>query len=488
MSMRRVVVVVCFVSVGCSRRALYAQPAPPRAPRPAWLKGQTHLHSGNSGDSHTAPDDVVRWYAARGYDFIVFTDHNVVTHPRPSPRPDMLVLPGVELTWNASSCGPPESPCNLHVNALFARDPGRDRAASPQPDDPQSRASIYGAEIATAATLGGVAQLNHPNYHYGADASLIARLARDGLRLVEFSNASDGCQNEGDASHPNTETLWNQVLSQGVDVWNVASDDAHHYDDADAARARGESVYTGDVGWVMVRASRDPASIRDAMQRGEFYASTGVRLDDIAATRDGLTVTVAGGSVARATTTFIVSPGRVLRTVTGAVATLPMGQIPADVTWVRATVDDGAGHRAWVQPLRVAREGATVRLRGPFGDEGAVVAPATPPTGAAPGAAGLSTGAVRAQWDTDSEAVDGRGAGRIAMSSVRTRSIFTLTYGTSAMTCLITGARCDGKWRGETGAGWFTLTFTDDGAAFTGRWGYDEDRANSGAFTGTRAP
>lgn len=361
MSMRSLLAPLLVVA--CARAE--AHPAPARV---AWLRGQTHVHSGNSGDSRTAPADVVRWYAARGYDFIVFTDHNVVTRPRPSPRPAMRVFAGAELTWNAATCGPPEAPCNLHVNALFVRDGGGDRPVSIAPRDPQSRASVYEAELALAAAEGGLAQLNHPNFRYGADAALIARLARRGLRLVEFSNASDGCQNEGDAAHPDTEALWNRVLSLGVDVWNVASDDAHHYDDAPAARARGEAVYTGDRGWVVVRAAPTAQGIRAAMERGEFYASTGVRLDAVAATGGTLAITVGGPAAARARTTFVVEPGRALRVVTGARATLAAAEIPPGAGWVRATVDDGAGHRAWVQPLRVVRDGAGARLRGPFGD------------------------------------------------------------------------------------------------------------------------
>ncbi|MDO9017921.1 MAG: hypothetical protein Q8S73_33320 [Deltaproteobacteria bacterium] len=348
-----------------------AHPTPARAPAaaPRWLKGQTHVHSGNSGDSRTDPADVVRWYAAHGFDFIVFTDHNVVTRPRPSPRPDMLVFPGVELTWNAPACGPPDAPCNLHVNALLVREPARDRAVSIAPRDPMARESIYEAEVAMALADGGIAQLNHPNFRYGANAALIARLARRGLRLVEFANMSSGCQNEGDATHPDTEALWNQVLCLGVDVWNVASDDAHHYADAAAVRARGGTADVGDVGWVMVRAAPSREGIRGALLRGEFYASTGVRLDAVDAARDALTVTVGGPAAARSVTAFIVEPGRTLRTVTGATASLPIAAIPPGVRWVRATVDDGAGHRAWVQPLRVVRNGLGAHLRGPFGRE-----------------------------------------------------------------------------------------------------------------------
>jgi hypothetical protein len=100
-------------------------PAGP-APEPGvrFLKGQLHLHSNRSGDSDTPPDDVVRWYAAHGYDFIVFTDHNRITAP-PSTS-SMLVIPGVELTQNSNRCTPAPPPgrkCLLHVNALFVRPP-----------------------------------------------------------------------------------------------------------------------------------------------------------------------------------------------------------------------------------------------------------------------------------------------------------------------------------------------------------------------------
>lgn len=356
--------------LGCSRPTSRA-PTPPSRPsvapvarvRPGWLKGQTHVHSDRSGDSHTDPAVVVRWYSEHHYDFIVFTDHNVVTRPPPSPRADMLVLPGAELTWNEPECGPPESPCNLHVNALFVNAPSSDQSLTIQPSDPAARASVYAAEITQAESLGGIAQLNHPNFRYGANAALITDFARRGLRLVEFSNASTGCQNEGDATHPDTEKLWNQVLSSHVDVWNVASDDAHHYDDATERMARGEEVYVGDRGWVMVRAERTPEALRAAMMRGEFYATTGVLIDDIEVSAEAITVTSSG---ANNTTTFIVEPGTTLRTVTGPRATLPLSALGAGVGWVRATVDDGHGHRAWVQPLRVTHEDRSARVRGPF--------------------------------------------------------------------------------------------------------------------------
>ena len=61
------------------RRAREPRVAVPSSPPPSFLKGQLHAHTGSSGDSATPPAEVVRWYAAHGYDFVVLTDHNVVT-------------------------------------------------------------------------------------------------------------------------------------------------------------------------------------------------------------------------------------------------------------------------------------------------------------------------------------------------------------------------------------------------------------------------
>lgn len=446
------------------------------APKAPWLKGQTHVHTNQSGDGHTPPEDVVSWYQRHGFGFIVFTDHNVVTRPRPSTRGEMLVFSGVELTWNARNCGPPESPCNLHVNSLFATEPPTDRSVTIRPNDELNRQSIYDAEIRLAAELGGVPQLNHPNYHWGADASLIARLAQSGVRLVEFSNASLGTQNEGDASHPSTEILWDRALSAGVDLWNIASDDAHHFDDAAERKAKGEEVYVGNRGWIMVRAARDRAAIQNAMLRGEFYASTGIELDDIVASDDSLDISI---TTQGARTTFIADPGVVVGTSTQSKARLLFSSVPGNASWVRAVIDDSQGHRAWVQPIRLSRAGGRITVSGPFSPRPAAlpaaIAPApTPPT-------------TEERWDTQSEAVEGRGYGDVTMRVEREGNRFTMHYGEGySMSCTRKGPICEGVWKGKTGGGWFTVTFAPDERSFSGRWGYDNDRTKSAKLTGQR--
>ena len=307
-----------------------------------YLKGQLHVHSNASGDSATPPAEVARWYAARHYDFIVLTDHERVTVG--VSVGDMLVLPGVELTQNLETCTPPPRPglnCLLHVNALLVTP----RARVPWPPViSNQRLDRYLRALDATRALGGIAQLNHPNFHYAADAALVRQLVDRGLLLMEVANQSADVNNTP-AGEPSTEAIWDEVLSGGGKLWGTATDDAHHYDDA-AARARaGEQVFVGDLGFVMVHAERNPAAIRDALVRGDFYSSSGVILDRLQRTADRLEVAVAGG--ARCRFRFIGPGGAVLQTSQGSSATL---SLRGRKGYVRVVVEDGA-RRAWTQPL-----------------------------------------------------------------------------------------------------------------------------------------
>ena len=333
--------------------ALLAAACAGREAGPRWLKGQTHVHSGNSGDSRTPPEEVARWYAARGYDFIVLTDHNRVTRLPPGPAGALLVLPGVELTQNLETCDPapePGLPCLLHVNALVLAEPRADHPPW-RPTGSPRRVDLYRSAIDEAHRLGGIAQINHPNLAFGAaDPALLAELARHGAALVEIANMAFDSLNQGDAAHPSVEALWDAALTQGVTLWGVASDDAHHYADAEAARARGEPVFTGDRGFVMVRARREAAAIRAALARGEFYSSTGVLLERAEAAGGALVVAVAAGSPGPHRFTFVGPGGKVLAEADGREARFELAAAPAP-GYVRAVVTDGTGRKAWVQPV-----------------------------------------------------------------------------------------------------------------------------------------
>src|SRR5262245_17968298 len=105
-----------LLAVGAAAAAV-AMIACRRAPV-EWLVGQTHCHTDRSEDSATPPDRVPAWYGAHGFDFIVVTDHNVVTTMPDAPAHRLLIFPGAELSHKLD--GVP-----LHVNALFV-DSSRD--------------------------------------------------------------------------------------------------------------------------------------------------------------------------------------------------------------------------------------------------------------------------------------------------------------------------------------------------------------------------
>ena len=167
-----------------------------------------------------------------------------------------------------------------------------------------------------------------------------------GLRFFEVANEAIDSNNEGDATHPSTEAIWDSVLGQGFELYGVATDDAHHYDDAARVRAEGGLAHVGDRGFVMVRAERDGDAIRSALERGDFYASNGLLLTDVRREGDVLRI----DAPEDVTVTFIGDGGRTLATGTGRSASIDLRA--AASSYVRARVLDARGRTAWIQPHR----------------------------------------------------------------------------------------------------------------------------------------
>jgi hypothetical protein len=196
--------------------------------------------------------------------------------------------------------------------------------------------------------MGAIAQLNHPNFHFGADASMLVGLARRGLALVEIANEAVDSTNEGDATHPSVEALWDEALTRGARVFGTATDDAHHYLDADEVRGRGETAYVGDRGFVMVRAEKTAAGIRAAIAAGDFYSSTGVLLDTVEMAREAIAIDVRGGGEETAFE-VIGQGGAVIARARG--ASLRFDPRTAPPGYVRVRIRDKEGRRAWTQPV-----------------------------------------------------------------------------------------------------------------------------------------
>ncbi len=314
--------------------------APPAQPE-EWLKGSTHVHAKPSGDSSTPLTDVIAWYEAHRYDFIVLTDHNRTSEVVQGSS--LIVIPGIELTHNPSNCIPPgdkSKKCRIHVNLLGVTGHVDGKLVWANRKT-QERLPKYDAALAVQKTLGGLAQVNHPNWFWGMNGDLLAELARRGYKLVEIANSAFAKWNKGDKDHPDMDTLWDRALQQGVTLWGVASDDAHDYEKPTA-----KTKYPAGGGWVVVKAQRNPQAILAALEAGRFYSSNGVVLSRAEVDGDALVVEVAAGQ-GSTTIDFIENGKRVGRVK----AKSARRSLPA-TGYLRALVTRGDGTKAWVQPAR----------------------------------------------------------------------------------------------------------------------------------------
>ena len=122
--------------------------------------------------------------------------------------------------------------------------------------------------------------VNHPNFGWAITAEDLMQVRGD--RFFEVYNGHPAIHNAGDEQHASVERQWDIVLAMRLShlklgpLYGLAVDDAHNYH----TFARIHS--NPGRGWVVVRCSRLRAdSLIAAMQEGDFYASTGVRLTDV---------------------------------------------------------------------------------------------------------------------------------------------------------------------------------------------------------------
>jgi len=145
--------------------------------------------------------------------------------------------------------------------------------------------------------------VNHPNFGWAVKVEDL--IALRGERFFEVYNGHPAVANEGDAHRPSTERMWDillaERLSEGEDVmYGLAVDDSHEYHELGLGR-----VNPGR-GWVVVRAaSLDAESLVRAMEAGDFYASSGVEIEEIDVSDRGLGLVIRGQPGVEYRTEFI---------------------------------------------------------------------------------------------------------------------------------------------------------------------------------------
>jgi hypothetical protein len=299
-----------------------------------WYKGNTHAHTLNS-DGDSTPDDVVRWYREHGYQFLVLTDHNFLTSVEAlnalhGAGDQFLVIKGEEVTDRFG-----DKP--LHINGL-------DVAQRIEPQGGSSVLDVLNRNVAAIRRERGVPHINHPNFGWAITRDELQQVQNN--RLFEIFNGHPLVNNDGGGGVPGLEEVWDAILSNGILLYGLAVDDAHTF-----KQPGNPDVAGPGRGWIVVRAPRlDPRTLLEAIERGDFYASTGVELDALQVTASSVTVAVKARASSKYRVQFIGQGGRVLHESLEPRASYT---ITGSEGYVRARVLESNGRRAWAQPLMV---------------------------------------------------------------------------------------------------------------------------------------
>lgn len=304
--------------------------------QPRWFKGNTHTHTLQS-DGDSTPEEVARWYRDHGYNFLVLSDHNVRTgvdelNRQLAVRDSFLLIHGEEVTSAFEGKA-------IHVNGLDTRQRiGRQQGSSLR--------EILQRSVDAIRAQDAVPHINHPNFTWALTPDDLKSVRNN--RLFEIYNGHPMVNNLGGGGIDGTEAAWDAILSSGILLYGIAVDDAHHFKDLGNPTLAGPGR-----GWVMVRAAElTPRAILAAMERGEFYASTGVELTGCRADATSVTVTVKKESYAKYRIQFVGRHGAVLDEALDSPATY---RIRGDEGYVRVRVLESNGRIAWCQPAMLSR-------------------------------------------------------------------------------------------------------------------------------------
>lgn len=370
--------------------------------QPRWFKGNLHTHTLWSDGNHF-PEMVVDWYASRDYDFLALTDHNIVAdhekwmandavvrrggrsaladyrkrfgqdwaderdqdgklqvrlkrldefRPLFEGSGDFLLIPAEEITTAFEG-----KPVHINASNVAERIP-KQKGTSVRDVMRKTLQAVQQHEKEFGRDV--LVHLNHPNFQWGITADDLAAVTEE--QFFEVYNGHPGVNHRGDAKRPGTESIWDianttRVRDLGAQLLlGLATDDCHNYHNAAGS--------TPGRGWVMVRATELTAeALIEAIERGDFYASSGVVLDDVQFDGTTMTVDIAAQDDGKYVTRFIGTrrddeQATVLATVPGRHASYRMH---GDELFVRATVTstvacdnpsfEGQLRQAWVQPV-----------------------------------------------------------------------------------------------------------------------------------------
>lgn len=393
--------IISFVTITLVTVFLFSACSEEAADNRKWYKGNLHTHSYWS-DGDEFPEMIMDWYKTKGYDFVALTDHNTlaegekwivvrkgriyeeafdkylgkfgeewVTYKRDTGRVQVklktyneykdkfeddsfLIIQSEEISDKFDG-----KPIHMNATNLKSMIPPQGGGSVTEVMQRNVDAVLKQREETGVPMF---PHINHPNFHFAITAQDIIGLT--GERFFEVYNGHPQVYNYGDSTRPGTEFMWDEInmayyRKKQPFLYGLATDDSHNY------HLFGSEYSNAGRGWVMVLAdSLTPASLISAMEAGDFYATTGVILDEVKIANDALSVKVKEEAGVKYEIQFIGATAQdlttqILKRVSGTEASI---ELLDSYVFVRAKIVsdkvkenpflDGDVETAWTQPVR----------------------------------------------------------------------------------------------------------------------------------------
>lgn len=302
-----------------------------------WYKGNTHTHTINS-DGDSTPEEVTRWYYDNGYNFLVLSDHNVLTkveelNAKYQKDERFVLIPGEEVTNKFGN--KPLHINGLNVEKLIVEQKG------------ESVVDVLQKAVDAIRDANGIPHINHPNFGWAITLAELKQV--ENYKLFEIYNGHPLVNNFGGGDKPGLEQIWDSILSSGKLIYGIAVDDAH-----DFKKPLNNNASLPGKGWIFVRTDKlTPNSILKALENGDFYASTGVELNDYQANRQTIKIIIKEQKWSKYRIQFIGKNGRVLNETINNPAVY---KIRGNEGYVRARILESNGKMAWTQPVMLKKQ------------------------------------------------------------------------------------------------------------------------------------
>ena len=324
MNYLRIITLVFFAAIiGCDEQK--------SSPEAHWFKGNLHAHSYWS-DGDEFPEVIMDWYKSKDYQFVVLSDHNTlaVGDKWIKIRQDSIYQNAFKnylesygpewVNYKSDSMGQTLVKLKTYeeykrlfeengkflmiqseeITDHFGDKPLHMNATNIQEKiDPQGGNSVMevlqnniDAVVRQRNELNVpmIAHVNHPNF--GNAVNLEDMIGLKDERFFEVYNGHPAVNNSGNSKRISTESMWDLINIAYIEnkkplMYGLATDDSHHY------HKEGIKWSNAGRGWIMVKTdSLNPKSIIEAMESGQFYASTGVEIAHLTTDKQTISVEV----------------------------------------------------------------------------------------------------------------------------------------------------------------------------------------------------